>query len=121
MKNVTIPALFATVLSMNVNAAEAPFELLAGVEAGIDSDTTMLVVDLNKTQEVLSSQPTGAKESWYNIDTTTHFDIVVGKHYSSMQRPCVSYNLTVKHSSNTEKQVLNACLNYSGRWISTTI
>lgn len=120
MKNVTVSALFATLLSMNVNAAEAPL-LLAGVEAGIDTDSAMTVIDLDKTQDVLSSQPTGAADSWYNIDTTTHYDMVVGKHFSLEQRPCVAYTLTVKHSSKTESQDLNACMNYDGDWISKTI
>ena len=111
--------LFGSTLSMNVSALDAPL-LLAGVEAGINSDTAMTVMDLNKTQIVLYSQPTGAKQTWYNIDTTTHFDIVIGQHFSFEQRPCVSYKVTVKHNSKTENQDLNACLNYDGQWISKT-
>jgi len=117
MKTSLLFALFGTALSVSVNAAETPLELLAGVEAGLDSDTVMTTMDLNKAQEVLSSQPTGATGSWYNIDTTTHYDLIVGKHFSFNQRPCVAYHLTVKHSSKTENQDLNACMNYSGQWI----
>jgi len=120
MKIVTISALLATLLSMNINAEEAP-HLLAGVEAGIDTDSAMTVTDLDKTQDILSSQPTGATDSWYNVDTTTYYDLVVGNHFSAEQRPCVAYTLTVKHSSKTESQVLEACKNYDGQWISTTI
>ena len=117
MKKLYTAALFGAALSMNVNAAESPLELLAGVEAGIDSDTAMTVIDLNKTQEILASQPTGAADSWYNTDTTTHYDLIVGEHFSFEQRPCVAYKLVVKHSSKTENQDLNACMNYEGHWI----
>lgn len=115
MKTSLIFALFGTALSMSANAA--PLQLLAGVEAGIDSDTAMTIVDLDKTQNILTSQPTGAADSWYNIDTTTHYDVIIGQHFSFEQRPCVAYKLTVKHSSKTENQNLNACLNYDGQWI----
>ena len=120
MKKLTALALFATILSINVNATEAPL-LLAGVEAGLNTNSSMTVIDLGKTQKILSSQPTGAADSWYNLDTTTHYDMVVGKHFSFELRPCVSYTLTVKHSSKTESQDLNACMNYDGQWISKTI
>lgn len=117
MKKLLTTALFTATLSMSVNAAESPIELLAGVEAGIDSDTAMTIIDLNKTQKILASQPTGGADSWYNIDTTTHYDIVIGQHFSFEQRPCVAYKLVVKHSSKTEQQDLNACMNYNGSWI----
>jgi len=117
MKNILSVALFGAVLSMNVNAAETPLELLAGVEAGIESDTAMTVIDLNKTQAVLTSQPTGAADSWYNVDTTTHYDLIIGEHFTYDLRPCVAYKLVVKHSSKTEQQDLNACMNYEGHWI----
>jgi len=117
MKNILSVVLLGAVLSMNVNAAETPLELLAGVEAGLESDTAMTVTDLNKTQEILKSQPTGAADSWYNIDTTTHYDLIIGEHFSSDLRPCVAYKLIIKHSSKTEQQDLNACMNYEGHWI----
>ncbi len=117
MKNLFTAALIGATLAMSVNAAETPLELLAGVEAGIDSDTAMTIVDLDKTQEILASQPTGTHDSWYNRDTTTHYDLIIGKHFSFEQRPCVAYKLVVKHSSKTENQDLNACMNYAGHWI----
>jgi len=109
--------LLGSTLSMNANAIDSP-ALLAGIEAGLDSDTVMTAMDLNKTQVVLHAQPTGAKQSWYNIDTTTHFDIVIGQHFSRNQRPCVAYHVTVKHNSKTENKDLNACLDYDSKWIS---
>lgn len=117
MKKSTTLTLFAAVLSMSVNASESPMELLAGVEAGLDTDTAMTVSDLDRTQQILSSQPTGALNSWYNIDTTTHYELKVGQHYSLELRPCVSYDLTVKHNSISEKQELKSCMNYDGHWI----
>jgi len=117
MKTSLLIALFGTALSFSVNAADSSPQLFAGVEAGIDTDSSMTVSDLNKTQEILSSQPTGAADSWYNVDTTTHYDLIVGKHFSLDQRPCVAYKLTVKHSSKTAGQNLNACMNYDGQWI----
>lgn len=121
MKKSLALALFSTFLSMSINAAESKLELLAGIEAGIDTDTAMTVNDLSKTQEILSSEVTGTVESWYNMDSTTHYDVKIGKHYSAEQRPCIAYTLTTKHSSKTESQDLNACMNYDGQWIATTI
>tara|TARA_R110002049_G_scaffold185058_2_gene353289 strand:- start:1993 stop:2364 length:372 start_codon:yes stop_codon:yes gene_type:complete len=120
MKKSLALALFSTFLSMSINAAEPTIELLAGIEAGIDSDTAMTINDLSKTQEILSSKRTGSVESWYNKDSTTHYDVKVGKHYSAEQRPCIAYTLTTKHSSKTESQNLNACMNYEGQWISSS-
>lgn len=121
MKKSLALVLFSTFLSMAVNAAESKLELLAGIEAGIDTDTAMTTNDLSKTQEILSSKRTGTVESWYNIDSTTHYDVKVGKHYSAEQRPCIAYTLTTKHSSKTESQELNACMNYEGHWIASEV
>ncbi len=121
MKKSLALALFSTFLSMSINAAESKLELLAGIEAGIDTDTAMTINDLSKTQEILSSEVTGAVESWYNMDSTTHYDVKIGKHYSAEQRPCIAYTLTTKHSSKTESQDLNACMNYDGQWIAKDI
>jgi len=117
MKTSLIFALFGTALSFSVNAAKISPELLAGVEAGIDSDTAMSIYDLDKTQVILSSKPTGYEDSWYNLDTTTHYDIKVGQHSELNQRPCVAYELSVKHGSKSEEKNLNACKNYDGKWI----
>jgi surface antigen len=119
MKKSLALALFGTFLSMSINAAESNLELLAGIEAGLDTDTAMTVNDLSKTQEILSSEVTGTVESWYNINSTTHYDVKIGKHYSAEQRPCIAYTLTTKHSSKTETQELNACMNYAGQWIAS--
>lgn len=119
MKKSLALVLFSSFLSMSINvAAETNIELLAGIEAGMNTDTAMTITDLSKTQEILSSKRTGAVDSWYNRDSTTHFDIKVGKHYTANLRPCIAYTLTTKHSSKTENQDLNACMNYEGHWIS---
>jgi len=117
MKTSLLFALFGSALSLSVYAADNSPELLAGVEAGIETDSAMTPTDLDKTQEILSKKVTGSATYWYNIDTTTHYDVVVGKHFSSERRPCVAYTLTVKHSSKTANQDLSACMNYSGQWI----
>lgn len=118
MKNSLALVLFSSFLSMSINAtAESKLELLAGIEAGINTDTAMTIHDLSKTQEILSSKMTGSVDSWYNMDSTTHFDIKVGEHYTANQRPCIAYKVTTKHNSKTENQDLNACMNYDGEWI----
>jgi surface antigen len=117
MKTSLLFALAGTALSLSVYAADSSPKLLAGVEAGIDTDTSMTVSDLDKTQEILATDMTGVEESWYNIDTTTHYDVIVGEHFSFAQRPCVSYKLKVQHSSKTSVQDLSACMDYSGKWI----
>lgn len=118
MKKSTLYPLVGVLFSMSAYATESNLELLAGVEAGIETQTAMTEDDLNKTQEILSNSTVGTMISWYNIDTTTHYDLKVGKHYSANLRPCVSYELVTKHSSLTQDRNLNACLNYDGNWIS---
>ncbi|MBE0440440.1 MAG: hypothetical protein IBX57_11955 [Gammaproteobacteria bacterium] len=118
MKKTTLYALVGAFFSMSAYATESNIELLAGVEAGIESQTAMTEADLNKTQDILSNSRTGTVVSWYNLDTTTHYDLKVGKHYDAGLRPCVSYQLVTKHNSSTQDNALNACLNYDGNWIS---
>lgn len=118
MKKTTLFTLVGALFSMSAYATESNIELLAGVEAGIESQTAMTEADLKKTQEILSNTKTGAVVSWYNLDTTTHYDLKVGKHYDADLRPCVSYELITKHSSSTQDKKLDACLNYDGNWIS---
>ena len=109
MKKLALIALSLAALSSTAFAVD-----LTGTAA-------MSASDLDKTQQVLMSQKTGAVTSWYNIDTTTHFDIKVGRHYSLDQRPCVAYNVTVKHNSTTKDSPLNACLDYDNNWIANAI
>jgi len=118
MKKATFFVLLTTLFSAHTYAMESKLELLAGVEAGIDTNTAMTESDLEKTQQILSNTTTGTVISWYNLDTTTHFDLKIGEHYSADLRPCVSYELVTKHSSTTQDKNLNACLNYDGNWIS---
>lgn len=118
MKKSLALILFSTFCSMSGYAGQAKLELLAGIEAGIDSDTAMTVSDLLRTQEILSSERTGTVKTWYNVDSTTLYDVKVGKHYTANQRPCIAYTLTTKHNSKTESQQLNACMNHDGQWIS---
>jgi surface antigen len=121
MKKSQALILFSSFLSMSGHAAESKLELLAGIEAGIDSDTAMTVSDLSRTQEILSSERTGTVKTWYNLDSTTFYDVKVGKHFTADQRPCIAYTLTTKHNSKTESQKLTACMNHDGQWISTDL
>jgi len=118
MKATLLFTVFATVLSSASFAADDALELLAGIEAGVDTNSAMTISDLDKTQEILGSQVKGSVSSWYNIDTTTHYDIKIGEHFSLEQRPCIDYKLTIHHDSKTKTQDLKACMNYAGAWIS---
>lgn len=100
-----------------VYANESKLELLAGVEAGIETNSAMTDDDLIKTQETLSKSKSGVVTSWYNPDTTTQFVVKVNNHYSDNLRPCVSYRLVTKYNSEIQDKHLNACMNYDGNWI----
>ena len=116
MKKSLALILFSSFFSISINAvAETKF---AGTEVATNTNTAMSTNDLSKTQEILSSLRTGAVDSWYNTDSTTHFDVKVGEHYTTNQRPCIAYTLTTKHSSQTQNQNLNACMDYEGHWVS---
>lgn len=115
VKVVTTMGLFLTMSC--VFADELNLEFLAGVEAGIDTDTAMSNTDLNRTQEVLSSQPLGVTNSWYNIETLTLYNIRIGQYYSQNKQTCVSYDLVIKHKTKLDIKQLNACKNTQGNWI----
>jgi len=120
MKKLALLTLSATLISTSVFALDSSLQL-AGTEINTSSNTSMTTGDFDKTQKALSSQRKGAVTSWYNLDTTTHFDIKIGEHYSFEQRPCVAYELTIKHASQTANQALNACLDYDDNWISNSV
>jgi surface antigen len=100
-----------------VHANESLLELLAGVEAGIDTQTAMTEEDLVKTQESLSKSKSGVVTSWYNTKTTTQFVVKIGSLYSDNFRPCIAYQLVTKYNSQAQEKQLNACMNYDGNWI----
>ena len=120
MKKLTLLSISALILSSSAFALDTTLEL-AGTEVNTTSNTSMTASDFATTQKTLMSEVTGSVTSWYNIDTTTHYDIKIGRHYSLEQRPCVAYELTVKHGSQTTEEALNACLDYDNNWISNSL
>ncbi len=104
-------------LSNYVFAETANIEFLAGIEAGIDTETAMSNVDLNHTQRVLSSQPIGSAKSWYNDATSTLYNIKIVKYFEQNELACVSYDLIINHKESIDIKQLNACLNNQGNWI----
>lgn len=112
-------ALFSSMFINNVVADEgAIFDLLAGVEAGIDTETAMNEADLTHTQYVLNYHPVGVGYSWYNQNTETMFRINVKKKYFLQdQQFCAIYNLKITHSEHSADKNLRACQNGQGKWI----
>jgi surface antigen len=93
------------------------FDLLAGVEAGIDTATAMSEYDLTQTQYVLNYHPVGVGYSWYNRHTDTIFRIEVKKHYLASEQYCALYHLEITHDIYSSSKNLRACQNMSGKWI----
>ena len=103
-----------------ISSADASLDLLAGVEAGIETDTSMTASDLEHTQHILSSQVIGTPSEWVNDITGTTYKITIDHHYSYGHYPCVSYDLSITKEGVTEIKSLDACKNSSGQWISIT-
>ena len=110
MKKTVLLALFATALSANANTINVN-TLLAG------SEVAMTAMDLNKTQIALYSRTTGSNVGWYNENTETRYDIVVGENFGFKFQPCINYQLSVKYNENVESENLNACLSANGKWL----
>lgn len=103
-----------------ITSTEASLDLLAGVEAGIDTETSMTNSDLEQTQKVLSTETAGVRHFWLNENTGTRYEIIIDHHYSYGHYPCLAYELTVEKEALTEVKSLDACKNSSGQWISIT-
>jgi surface antigen len=95
-------------------------ELLAGVEAGIDTQTSMTTSDLARTQHALSTIARGTSQEWINPLTGTFYKIEVTQHYTYNESPCVSYDLSVRKQQQSDHKLLEACKNSDGQWISIT-
>ncbi|KKN16192.1 hypothetical protein LCGC14_0978410 [marine sediment metagenome] len=102
------------------NSANASLDLLAGVEAGIDTQTSMTSSDLEQTQKILSTEDIGVKHFWTNDDTGTSYEIIIDHHYSYGHYPCLAYDLIITTLYQTETKPLDACKNSNGQWISIT-
>jgi surface antigen len=106
--------------AVHATSVSASLELLAGVEAGIDTQTSMTTSDLARTQHALSTIALGNSQEWLNPLTGTFYRIEVTQHYVFNESPCVSYDLYVKKQLKSEQKLLEACKNNDGQWISIT-
>lgn len=98
--------------------AHASLELLAGVEAGIDTDTAMTSMDLDRTQHVLSTREPGQSYAWHNTETGIQYKIEIRHPYTYGLYPCLAYNLTIRQRNNSETKALDACKSKNGQWVS---
>lgn len=114
--NITIcPMLLSVIL---LPQAHASLDLLAGVEAGIETETAMTTTDLDRTQEVLSSNDFDNEYSWYNPQTGIQYQIQLLRSYSYGHYPCLAYELKIKNGDVLQAKSLDACQHRSGKWIS---
>lgn len=109
------------ITSYSVNANDGKIELLAGVEAGIDTSTAMSDHDLVRTQLVLSQEPVGMSHSWHNPNSGLQYLITINTHYHQNHRKCIDYSLSIIQGESKETKRLNACKNGKNQWISTYI
>ena len=119
-KRLYILSLISVSLITTVTSTEASLDLLAGVEAGIDTDTAMTTHDLQQTQKILSTETIGKSHFWKNEVTGTAYEIVIDHHYSYGHYPCLAYDLIITKEDNTQTKSLDACKNSNDQWISIT-
>ena len=105
-------------LSLCLPQAQASLDLLAGVEAGIETDTAMTNPDLERTQEILSSQQVEINHVWQNTDTDIAYQINIKRSYTYGSYPCLAYDLTIMKGKRQDTKSLDACQHRSGKWIS---
>lgn len=121
MYNKLIRLGIASIASFSIiTSTEASLDLLAGVEAGIETDTSMTASDLEQTQKVLSTEAVGSRHLWVNEQTGTAYEISIDHNYSYGHYPCLAYELSITKDDATEIKSLDACKNSSGQWISIT-
>ncbi|MDT8311396.1 MAG: hypothetical protein RQ732_08140 [Methylophaga sp.] len=105
-------------LSLFLPQAQASLDLLAGVEAGIETDTSMTNPDLERTQQILSSQQAETSHAWQNTDTGIAYQINIKRSYTYGSYPCLAYDLTIIKGERQDIKSLDACQHRSGKWIS---
>jgi len=108
---------FITIFSVSAN--EANIELLAGVEAGIETQTSMSDHDLIRTQLILSQEKIGTTNGWFNADSNMQYDITINHHFKHNDKQCIGYSLRMTQGLLKETKQLNACKNIHNQWIST--
>lgn len=107
-------------LSLCLPQVHASLDLLAGVEAGIETDTAMTNPDLERTQQILSSQQAESSHAWQNTDTGIAYQIDIKRTYTYGSYPCLAYDLTIIKGENQDIKSLDACQHRSGKWISVS-
>lgn len=107
-------------LSLCLPQAQASLDLLAGVEAGIETDTAMTNPDLERTQQILSSQQAETSHAWQNADTGIAYQINIKRSYTYGSYPCLAYDLTIIKGDSQDIKSLDACQHRSGKWISVS-
>ena len=70
------------IVALLIPTAHASLDLLAGVEAGIETDTAMTTIDLDRTQEILSSNDFESEHGWINHHTGIQYQIQLLRSYS---------------------------------------
>lgn len=116
-------SLSATALSLSLlggPTAIASMELLAGVEAGIDTFTAMSETDLQQTQQILSESQADESRSWQNDNSGITYTITIHHPYTYGLYPCLSYELKIQHAELNDSKTLDACQTPGGQWISTS-
>lgn len=98
--------------------ALSSLDLLAGVEAGIETATAMTNPDLDLTQRILSTQKPQTTHTWFNHETGVSYQIRIKNSYSYGDYPCIAYDLEVSQADYSELKSLDACQHRSGKWIS---
>ena len=107
-------------LSLCLPQAQASLDLLAGVEAGIETDTAMTNPDLERTQQILSSQQAETSQAWQNDETGIAYQINIKRSYTYGSYPCLAYDLTIIKNDSQDVKSLDACQHRSGKWISVS-
>lgn len=101
-------------------AVVASMELLAGVEAGIDTFTAMSETDLQQTQRILSESHADESRSWQNDNSGITYTITIHHPYTYGLYPCLAYELKIQHAEHNDSKTLDACQTPDGQWISTS-
>ena len=120
LKKYFCTSLVSTTLCCTAATAYASLDLLAGVEAGIDTDTAMMTSDLEQTQRILSTEQIGNHYHWLNKVTGTAYEITIDHGFSYGENPCLAYKLVITRDNDSETKSLNACKTTTGSWISIT-
>lgn len=119
-RRTSLPASALSLSLLCSPTAIASMELLAGVEAGIDTFTAMSETDLQQTQQILSESQADESRSWQNDNSGITYTITIHHPYTYGLYPCLAYELKIQHPEHNDSKTLNACQTSGGQWISTS-